>query len=240
MSPASPDLAAVSALVLAGGLGTRLRPVVSDKPKVLAPVAGRPFLTRLLDQLAQAGVRDAILCTGYMAGQIESALGASHGPLRLRYSPEAQPLGTGGALRLALPLTRSDPILALNGDSYCDLDLPAFWRWHNEKRSPASLCLCRVDDVSRYGHVHATAGGRVTRFTEKGSSAGPGWINAGVYLLSRQRVEAIPPGRPVSLERDVLPQWVDQGLFAYPSQGRFIDIGAPDSYAQAQSFFSHP
>jgi len=246
MPAASPQtgLSGVSALILAGGLGTRLRPVVSDKPKALAPVAGRPFLAHLLDQLALAGLRAAVLCTGHMAEQVESALGQRHGPLRLLYSRETSPLGTGGALRLALPLIASDPVLALNGNSYCDVDLPAFWRWHGESRAQASLCLCRVDDVSRYGQVHAAPDGRVIRFAEKGAASGPGWINAGVYLFSRQRLQAIPPGRPVSLERDVLPLWVEQGLHAYPCPGRFIDIGAPESYAQAQTFFaphcSHP
>ena len=119
------DISNIEAAILAGGLGTRLRSVVPDRPKVLAEIGGRPFIEILLDQVAAAGIRTAVLCTGYLGDQIEARLGTRRGPLALRYSREVEPLGTGGALRLALPMLASDTVLVLNGDSYCDADLRA-------------------------------------------------------------------------------------------------------------------
>ena len=126
----------VTAAILAGGLGTRLRPAVADRPKVLAPVGGRPYLTYLLDQLAGAGVREVVLLTGYAADEVRDALGDRYGRMRLRYSVEPAPLGTAGALRLALPLLAAPAVLLLNGDSYCDADLGAFRRSHRVSTNP--------------------------------------------------------------------------------------------------------
>jgi NDP-sugar pyrophosphorylase family protein len=236
--PAS-ELAGVTAAVLAGGLGTRLRPVVADRPKVLAPVAGRPFLAHLLYQLRRAGVREAVLLVGYGAEQVRDEFGDSHGGMRLAYSAEPEPLGTGGAVRLALPLLRSETVLLLNGDSYCDLDLAAFLRFHRERRAGASLALTHVQNASRFGRVVTGSGDRVERFEEKDPTPAPGWINAGVYLLARSLIESIPSGRAVSLEREALPGWVAAGgAFGFPGGGRFIDIGVPESFAAAQDFFS--
>ena len=122
------SLADVSAVILASGLGTRLRSVVADRPKVLAPIGGRPLLAYLFDQLIAAGIREAVLATGYRGEQIEAALGTAYGPLRLRYSPEPSPLGTGGALRLAWSLLAAPSALVMNDDSYCQADLAALPR----------------------------------------------------------------------------------------------------------------
>jgi NDP-sugar pyrophosphorylase family protein len=235
--PAS-ELAGVTAAVLAGGLGTRLRSVVADRPKVLAPVAGQPFLAHLLDQLGRVGVRETGLLVGYGAGQVREAFGDTHSGMRLEYSTETEPLGTGGAVRLALPHLRTDTVLLLNGDSYCDLDLAAFLRFHRERGASASLALTHVENASRFGRVVTGPGDRVERFEEKNPTPAPGWINAGVYLLARPLIEAIPSGRAVSLERDLMPAWVAAGaVFGFPGGGRFIDIGVPESFAAAQEFF---
>jgi NDP-sugar pyrophosphorylase family protein len=227
-----------TAAVLAGGLGTRLRPAVGDLPKVLAPVRGRPFLAHLLDRLAAAGVRRTVLLTGYRAGEVRAALGSEHGGMALDYFEERSPLGTGGSLRLALPHLDSPTILLLNGDSYCGLDLAAFAASHRDRGAGASLALIRVDDAGRYGRVR-TSGGRVTAFAEKQAPGRPGWINAGVYLIERRLAEAIPAGRPVSLERELLPVWVAQShVFAHRAMGPFLDIGTPESYAAAEEFFA--
>lgn len=231
-------MAEVSAVILAGGLGTRLGSVVAHRPKVLAEVQGRPFVSYLLDQVAAAGVKDVVLCTGYLGAQLETTFGDRYGSLRLRYSREISPLGTGGALRLALPILRMDPVLVMNGDSYSQVNLQAFCLWHQSCGANATLLLTKVSDTRRYGQVHVSAEEVVIRFDEKGDTAGPGWINAGIYLLSQGLLEAIPPGRTVSLEREVFPAWIGKGLYAYRSQGPFLDIGTPESYAEAAQFFS--
>ena len=231
-------LVSVTATILAGGIGSRLRPVVADRPKVLATVRGRPFLAYLLDQLATAGIRQVVLCTGYLGEQVQAAFGAAYHGLHLVYSQEATPLSTAGALRLALPLLQSDPILAMNGDSICEVDLTAFWAWHSAQRAEASLVLARVGDAGRYGKVRIDASGAVILFEEKGGQSGAGWINAGIYLLKRTSLSAIPAGREVSLERELFPRWIGRGLFGYRSEGRFLDIGTPEAYATAEEFLA--
>jgi D-glycero-alpha-D-manno-heptose 1-phosphate guanylyltransferase len=231
------DLGAVTAVILAGGRGTRLRGVVADRPKVVAPVGGRPFLTHLFDRLDAVGLREVVLCTGYLAQQIVALFGDSYRGLRLGYSREAAPLGTGGAIRLALCQTQSDPVLVLNGDSYCDVDIRDLWRSHHMHPAVATLTLVEVPDTGRYGRVHLDDGGRVVAFEEKGGVPGPGWINAGVYLLSRRFLAEIPAARPLSLEQEIFPAWAGRGLYGYPCGARLLDIGTPDAYAEADKFF---
>jgi NDP-sugar pyrophosphorylase family protein len=232
----------VTAAILAGGLGTRLRSVVAERPKVLAPVAGRPFLAHLLEQLARAGVRETVLLVGYGADQVRAAFGNSHAGVRLTYSAEPEPLGTAGAVRFALPRLTGATVLLLNGDSYCDVDLPAFLAFHRGHDSGASLTLTRVEDASRFGRVRVGADNRVERFEEKDPAPSRGWINAGVYLIDRGLIEGIPAGRAVSLERESLPGWVAKGsTYGFRGGGRFIDIGVPESYAAGEAFFrAHP
>ena len=212
-------LARVTGVVLAGGLGTRLRSVIADRPKVLAEVAGRPFLAHLLDQLAEAGLRSAVLCTGYKAEAVAAQFGTSYRGMGLTYSQETSPLGTAGALRQARPYLRSDPVLVLNGDSYCAADVEAFWAWHEQGPGVASLLLTEVADTGRYGRVELDDRGEVLAFHEKAAVSGPGWINAGMYLLGRELLESIQAGRPVSLEREVFPGWVGRGLRGYRAHG---------------------
>jgi NDP-sugar pyrophosphorylase family protein len=231
------SLASIPAVVLAGGLGTRLRAAVSDRPKVLAPVLGRPFLFHLLDWLEGTGVRDVVLCTGYGAEQVREAVRWSYKGMRVRHSREPEPMGTGGALRAALPLLPSGPVLVANGDSFPRVDLAAFVDFHLRRGSGASLVLARVPDASRFGRVEADARGRVLRFAEKDGRPVSGWINAGVYLLSRDRIASMPERRAVSLEREVFPGWLDHGIFAMRTDGAFIDIGTPESYREAGAFF---
>jgi len=230
-------LARVPVAILAGGLGTRLREALGERPKVLAEVGGRPFLAYLLDQLAAAGFRDVVLCTGWRAQEVERALGDAHGPLRLRYSAETEPLGTAGALRRALPCLEGETALVMNGDSYCDADLAAAFAWHRAARSDATLLLVEVDDTSRYGRVEVDAGGAICRFVEKQPESGAGWINAGIYWLARARIESIAAATPLSLERDVFPGWIGSGLAGLRIRARFLDIGTPRSYASASAFF---
>ena len=227
----------IPALILAGGLGTRLREVVPDQPKVIAPVGTRPFLSYILDQLADSGLRTAILCTGHRAEQVEECFGGKHRSLRLLYSREAAPLGTAGAIRLALPLVDQEVALVLNGDSHCDVDLTAFAARHRERKAAASIALARMEDTSRFGRVEFNGDDQITKFAEKSAASGPGWVNAGIYLLRRSVIESIPSGRAASLERDVFPGLIGQGLCGFRSGGRLWDIGVPDEYARAQAEF---
>lgn len=232
------DLENITAVILAGGLGTRLREIVADRPKVLADVNGRPFLAFLLDRLADAGIRRVVLCTGYMAELVRDTFGESYRDMNLHYSQEDSPLGTGGALRLALPLISSDPVLVMNGDSFCDADLAQFARRHRAVAAQSSLALVQVEDVARYGAVAVDEPGAVKSFTEKGSRSGGGLINAGIYLLARQIIESIAPDKIVSLEREVFPGLIGKGLYGFLQSARFIDIGVPDEYRRSQTFIS--
>src|SRR5438552_901643 len=134
----------VSAAILAGGLGTRLRPAVADRPKVLAPVSGRPFVCYLLDLLHRHSIREVALLTGHRAAQVRATLGDFYRGMQMRYSVESEPLGTAGAVRLALPLLTASRVLLLNGDSFCDVDLTDFSRHHGEIAAGVSLALCEV------------------------------------------------------------------------------------------------
>ena len=231
-------LAGGTAAILAGGMGTRLRQVVSDRPKPLADVDGRPFLFWQLEWLAAAGLRRVVLCTGFQGELVRQALGDRFQSLELAYSHEPAPLGTGGALRLALPLVEGTTLLALNGDSYCPAALSEFFAAHVASGLPASILLSRVDDVSRYGAVTVAEDGRLARFEEKGAAAGAGWINAGVYLFNTALLTEIPAGRSVSLEREMFPAWLARGLHGHQTNAPFLDIGTPESYARASEFLA--
>ena len=231
-------LAELDAVILAGGLGTRLGSLVQDRPKVLAEIAGRPFLIYLLDQLIKVNIGEVVLCTGYRSQQIRDTLGDSYRGLRITYSVETFPLGTAGALRLALPLFRSDPVLVLNGDSYCDAEFASFWQLHRRRHAVTSLLLTKVDDTQRFGRVQVAENGTVTAFQEKGTPAGSGLISAGIYLMSRNPITSIAEGTSVSLEREVFPRWVGRGLYGFETESRFMDIGTPDAFAGAGSFFA--
>ena len=227
----------VTAVILAGGLGTRLKMATFGKQKVLAEVGGRPFLTYLLGQASSAGIRKVVLCAGYKADEIYERLGDAYGSLPILYSTEDESLGTGGALRLALPYLSSATIMVMNGDSYIDADLVAYVDWFFLKDRKAALLLTKVADTTRYGKVTINQEEKITAFDEKGTGPGPGWINAGIYLMKKSLIASIPAGRPYSLEHELFPCFAGRGLFGFCCKGRFIDIGTPDSYAAAEDFF---
>jgi NDP-sugar pyrophosphorylase family protein len=211
---------------------------MANRPKVLAPIGGRPFLSYLFDQLENAGVSRVVLCTGHLAEQIEETFGPRYGRLALSYSREQQPLGTGGALRQALGMVVGDLLMVLNGDSYTACPLAAFLTWHRRHCFPGSLVLTWVEDASRFGTIEVGAGDAIASFHEKQGLPRPGWINAGIYLLSRKLIEALPVGKPVSLEREAFPDWMASGLGGYALRAPFLDIGTPDSLARAETFLA--
>lgn len=232
------DVEDVTAIVLAGGVGSRLRAVVSDRPKPLAEVAGRTFLSYVLDQITVARVARAVFSTGFMAASIREAFGEAYASTSLSYAEESAPLGTGGGLRLAATLATTETLLVFNGDSFCDVALGDFLGDYRAHGGTPSIVLARQLDTSRFGRVDCDATGTIRAFREKGGDSGPGWINAGVYALPRRLVMALADDRPLSLEREVFPDWVKTGLRGYPSEAAFLDIGMPESYARAAAFFA--
>jgi len=230
------DYSGVTPVILAGGLGTRLRPISADRPKVLMLILGRPFIAFLLDRLAEAGVEEVVLAVGYQADAVREAVGDRHGPIRVRYSAESEPLGTGGALRLAAEQADGDLFLVLNGDSYCAVQIPALLAHHRISGAPGTLALVYREDTHEYGRVELGAKDRIQGFLEKSDSAGPGWVNAGVYAFSRGLIDSIPEGRAVSLEREMFPDWTRRDIRGYRTDAPRYDIGTPERFAGAEAF----
>ncbi len=229
----------MQAIVLAGGAGTRLRPRVRDLPKVLAPVAGRPFVAWLLDHLEVNGFGRVVLSVGYRREAVIAALGERHGRLQLSYASEDAPLGTGGAIARALGLagTGEEPIWILNGDTIVQLSFAEMWREHaprQKDRRAITMGLVGVDDAARYGAVE-TRSGRVTAFNA-GGRPGRSLINSGVYLVHRRLFEGWAMPQAFSFETDFLAPHIDQlDVRAFPTDGWFIDIGVPTDYDRAQT-----
>lgn len=225
------------ALILAGGKGTRLKSLIPDRPKPLAPVAGRPFAEWLVLMLRRQGLRRIVFSTGYKGEMFRDCFqdGARCG-VDIAYSHEMAPLGTGGAVRQALDTLQTDRFLVLNGDSWCRANLHELAVRHQRRKAAATILLAAVDDCHRFGAVSIDASQAVTCFAEKCAAATSGLINAGVYLFERRVVEPLPLGRNISLERDVLPQLVGRGLFAFTSAGPFLDIGIPETFQAADAF----
>jgi len=228
----------IATMILAGGLGTRLRPVFSSGPKAMAPVGGWPFLEYQLSFLRREGIAEVILCVGHQHEQISTRFGdgAKRG-MRLRYSVETQPLGTAGAIRRALPLANADPVLVLNGDSFLEVSLRELVAFHRRRRALATIAAAHVRDAGRYGTLQVDRHQHVRRFEEKSSSAadsGERAINGGVYVLSAEVLALIPPAGRVSLEREVLPRLPVERTYAYEDTGYFIDIGIPSDFDRAQ------
>lgn len=230
-----PSNDSITAFVLCGGLGTRLRPVISDRPKSMALVGGIPFLQLLIERLRCQGINNVVLGTGYMGEQIEGFFGRGDRlKTRIRYSREKEPLGTGGALKLA-ESQMSDPTLILNGDSYVDWSLPAMRDVYRAKDAAMVIAVHAVPDVTRYGSITLDCDGRVTQFIEKGIGGGPGLINAGVYLLRKNVVSDLPAGQRISLEQDVFPPLLNRRIYGLVCPGPFIDIGIPSDFSRAQT-----
>ncbi len=225
----------MQALVLAGGEGTRLRPLTLTTPKPVLPFAGRPFMTFMLDWLGRHGVDDVILSCGFMSDAVERVLGDIHAGIRLRYVHEDEPLGTAGPLRLALDTgaLQDERLFVLNGDVLTDMDLTAEREQHERTGARGTLCLIAVDDTASYGVVPTAEGGEVEEFLEKSPGPAPtNRINAGAYLLERDVIEQIPAGRAVSIEREIFPELVGNGLYGYLAAGYWKDIGTPRRYLE--------
>jgi D-glycero-alpha-D-manno-heptose 1-phosphate guanylyltransferase len=223
----------LDAIILAGGRGTRLRSVVSRVPKPMAPVAGRPFLSHLLDHLAGHDIKRVILSVGYKREVIQAHFGPRYGGMEVVYSVENEPLGTGGAMARSLGLAAGGAALALNGDTLFAVDIGAMAALHAGCGCDITMAVRQADDAGRYGAVR-TSNGRITGFAEK-SSGGGGFINGGVYLLGKNLFEPGDGNRSFSFEREFLPRIIDRRkVCAFVSTGYFIDIGVPRDYRRAQ------
>ena len=233
-------LASVDVLVLAGGYGTRLRGAIGEAPKVLAPVAGRPFLAHLLAWLRRFGASRVVMSLGYRADAVQQFL-ASHpaSGLDIESCVEPEALGTAGAIRFARPLLHSDPVLVLNGDSFVDADLCALVDCQRTSDASATVLCVAQENGDRYGRVTVDQQGRIVRFVEKGSGgAGPGVVNAGVYAVSSRLLDQVAAGSVRSWEHDVLEAAPSGTLAATVGRYTFIDIGTPESLVRAQSLFA--
>jgi mannose-1-phosphate guanylyltransferase len=227
----------VQAIVLVGGEGTRLRPLTNDVPKPALTLVDRPFLAYMIEWLAAHGVTEVVLACGFLPDVLREALGdGEHAGVRLNYVTEPDRRGTAGAIRFAADALGDDldeRFLALNGDVLTDLDLTALMDAHREREARATIALYPVEDSAAYGLVGVDAEGAVTEFVEKTGVAVPGEINAGAYFLERSVLELIPPDREVSIEREVFPVLVGDGLGALRLDGYWMDIGTPERYLQA-------
>lgn len=226
----------MQAILLAGGLGTRLRSVVSDRPKPMALIGERPFMEYVVHGLSAHGINDIIFAVGYKGSMVEEHFGdGSAFGLKVSYAYEEELLGTAGAIRNAGRFVTEDQFFVLNADTFYQLDYGRLLRLRGENSLDLALVLREVEDISRYGEA-VLDGVMLAGFNEKSPDARPGTINGGVYLMSRRLLDEIPAGK-VSLENEMIPRWMSEGrrLGGFVNDGYFIDIGVPEDYFKFQS-----
>jgi D-glycero-alpha-D-manno-heptose 1-phosphate guanylyltransferase len=228
----------VEAIILAGGFGTRLASVLADCPKALAPVCGEPFLVLLLRRLSREGFRRVIVSTGHLGAQIEAELGARSDSLEVVISHESEPLGTGGAARIAMRLARENEVFVMNGDTWIDLNYETMLAAHCKRRSKATLAVVAAPDATRYGALEIE-NDAIVRFGEK-SASGPGFISAGNYLLNRDIFDSFRLPARFSIEKEFFEAYLAELKPAvFRTEGKFIDIGVPEDLARAQRYLEN-
>lgn len=228
----------MEAIILAGGLGTRLRSVVSDLPKCMAPVAGHPFLHYLLEYLSKENIRHVILSLGYKHELVEAWIAQHQWPFRISYSIEEEPLGTGGAVKLALGQATEEEVFILNGDTFFAVNLKEFRQFHQLKKSEFSIALKPMTQFDRYGNVETDSTEKITAFREK-QSCESGQINGGIYLMNRPSTLLPVHTEKFSLESEVLQKKVGTAaIYGFVSSVYFIDIGIPEDFAKANIDFN--
>jgi D-glycero-alpha-D-manno-heptose 1-phosphate guanylyltransferase len=228
------------AVILAGGFGTRLSSVISDMPKVMAPVNGRPFLDYQLAYLAFSGIKRVIMAVGYKHEMIMQHYGDRFGNIRIEYSIEQEPLGTGGAVKQAFKITQNSPVLVLNGDTFFEIDLSKFHDFYRRRDAKIIMAIREVDDVGRFGAVEVEWDGQITRFHEKSDMRDKGKINGGIYLIDKNFFLNLDLPNKFSLEKDFFEKvYKQQNIYAMTCRRYFIDIGVPDEYARTKDDFSY-
>jgi D-glycero-alpha-D-manno-heptose 1-phosphate guanylyltransferase len=228
-----------TAIILAGGFGTRLQSVVNDVPKPMAPINNVPFLSYQLNYLKYYGINTVILSTGYLSEKISSFYGNEYNGLQIIYSHEETPLGTGGAIKLALNHFNNDLVLVINGDSFFDININTFYLKHINSKAHLSLALKQTTNTSRYGTVETFSDNRIYLFKEKTGQATAGFINAGVYILNRHLYMGNTPTKmPFSIEKDFFEKQLNKIIIkGFNMDGYFIDIGIPEDFEKAQHDF---
>ncbi|MFH1118738.1 MAG: nucleotidyltransferase family protein [Bacteroidota bacterium] len=225
-------------IILAGGLGTRLRESVPDLPKAMAPVNGRPFLEYQLDFISHFGFKRVVLSTGYLSTSIQNHFGAKYRNLELDYSFESEPLGTGGAVKLSFRKVKSPHALILNGDTLFRIDLDRFFQKHIEDLSRVSIALRYISDASRYGMVECDQNGSITAIREKSDKKIPGYINGGIYLIKTAYFKSLALPDKFSLEKGMFAGMLDPDIYrAQIFNDYFLDIGIPEDFLRAQTEF---
>ena len=231
----------IDVLILCGGLGKRLRGVINDIPKPMAEINDRPFLDILIDYVARYGFRRVILCIGYMGDVIKQHYQERERSLNILFSKEREPLGTGGAIKNAEPFIQSNPFLAMNGDSFCPVNLHTFLDFHTSKGALLSIALVRAKETQDYGVIALGESQRIVSFDEKigvGMETSPSFINAGIYLFDRSILSLIPSQKKYSLEYDLFPKVISKEFYGYVTSETLIDIGTPERYEKAKQHFA--
>jgi D,D-heptose 1,7-bisphosphate phosphatase len=229
----------IDTIILAGGLGTRLRAIIDDRPKALAPVGNRPFLDVPLNFLNSSGcTKNVVIATGHLGDKIENEYAQRSGyGFSIGFSREERLLGTGGAIKKALTHTQSKNVLVMNGDSFTNVSLAKLLSSHIENRSDMTIALKKMADTSRYGNVELDETGRIISFREKDSVRGGGYVNTGIYLFKRELFDEVEADKVLSLEKELLPTFsISKRIHGHVTRGRFIDIGVPETYRVAKAY----
>lgn len=221
------------AVILCGGMGSRLRSVVNDRPKPMAEIDDRPFLDILIDSFAEFGLKRFVLCAGYMSDIIRDYYTSRTGSRQFVISEEHKPLGTAGAIRNAAEHIRSDTFLVANGDSFCSVDLGAFYDFHSARNAFMSMVVIETQNTGDCGLVSLDGSQRIVGFEEKNQESQSRYINAGIYLFQKEALSLIPENVSFSLERELFPKLIEQDCYAFPTQGQLLDIGTPARLATA-------
>lgn len=234
----------IDAVILCGGMGSRLRPKIGETQKAMAQFENEPFLNFILSYLKEQGFRRVILCTGYKAEMVEEYYRRNNFGLKIEFSREVQPLGTGGAIKNARKLIRSDPFFVLNGDCYCALDYKKFLKFHEEKKALASIALSELEDRADFGSIELDEKSKIVSFREKSkqevkkiATGETVYVNAGIYAFSKNIFRLMPDHEVLSLERAFFQMLTGKAFYGYPCGKVFIDIGTPSRFAQAQLQF---
>lgn len=232
-TPTKNKLSEIDAVILCGGMGKRLRPVVDDRPKPMAEINDRPFLDILIDSCAEFGLRRFILCAGYMSDIIRDHYAVQSGSRQFIISDEHKPLGTAGAIKNAAEHIHSDTFLVANGDSFCPVDLSAFYDFHSARQALMSMVVIEAQNTGDCGLVSLDASQRITGFEEKNRHSQSRYINAGIYLFQKEALSLVPENISFSLERELFPKLIEQDCYAFPAKAQLFDIGTPARLATA-------
>jgi len=226
------------AILLAGGLGTRLQAVVPELPKPMAPVNGRPFIEYVLDHLIANNVRRFILSVGYKHQAFVSHFADDYKNCQILFSVENEPLGTGGAIKKAMEYAENEDVLVLNADTFFRVDISSFGSVYNKAFPDIAVALRQMNDVGRYGCVQVNENMQITGFAEKNESSGSGFINGGMYIMKKNIFNALQLPDKFSIEKDFLEKYYNRLIMrAFPSNAFFLDIGIPEDYEKAQHAF---